>query len=337
MFKFLLKLLFNLIKFLFTLIYDSLYGIITYFVTHIKRWLYIILFAILLIFLLKKFNIVNINLTNMQLNDNMQPDQIMMLLGITLENFGTWFAIVAGVSGAGWAIFQYDKQLIRSKQERAAIVADELSGDLSRRIGIIISVLLLNSDYTDEIKKIKTSNKLKLFDRYEIKDIFNLSNEKELEDFFEKNKKRVYSSEMQCEYDKILNKDYNDEQRKQFPISFELLIDSTLTRLEYLCMNISTNAAGSNFLYPSYHENFLQLVTLLSIIICSKNTDAVDKKYINIIEVFNLWNKKRQHDINKVKFKKKIIEKLYDLIKIIQDLIEKINRCMARNSKIDKT
>ena len=91
---------------------------------------------------------------------------------------------------------------------------------------------------------------------------------------------------------------------------FPLLIENTLNKLEAICINISSQAAGSQFIYESLHQMFLSTVEILSIKISASNTNNVDKYYVNIIYVYNMWCSQKEKDISKFNKTNKKISKL---------------------------
>ena len=101
-------------------------------------------------------------------------------------------------------------------------------------------------------------------------------------------------------------------------------MENTLNKLEAICMSISSQAAGSQFIYESLHQMFLSTVETLSIKISSPNLNNVDKYYTNIISVYNIWNAQKQKDINKLNKTTKKINKLKNKVnKEISKLLSK--------------
>lgn len=90
------------------------------------------------------------------------------------------------------------------------------------------------------------------------------------------------------------------------PFSFASLIDDVLNQLESVCMDISSQAAGENYIYQSLHQTFLRTIKTLSINICLRNNQKYsDKYYTNIIHVYNSWTKMYKDDLNKEKKRQK--------------------------------
>lgn len=79
---------------------------------------------------------------------------------------------------------------------------------------------------------------------------------------------------------------------KTFPFHFSSLIDEVLNSLESVCMNISSHAAGSVFIYQSLHQIFFDTVNVLGFEISTRNNGKYsDKFFTNIIYVYNEWQK----------------------------------------------
>ena len=124
-----------------------------------------------------------------------------------------------------------------------------------------------------------------------------------------------------------LKKIYNEDEQKKFDSYFPLMVENTLNRLEAICINISSQAAGSEYIYNSLHQSFLQFVEILAIKISTNNTNNVDKFYTNIIQVYNMWNKQKNKDIQKLKKTEKKISKLNSKVdNEIRKLLEKKNK-----------
>ena len=87
---------------------------------------------------------------------------------------------------------------------------------------------------------------------------------------------------------------------KNLPFRFSSLIDDVLNELEYLCMDISSQAAGSKYIYQSLHQIFFRTIKVLSVEICLRNDGKYcDKYYTNIIHVYNEWTKQYERDLKK--------------------------------------
>ena len=170
-------------------------------------------------------------------------------------------------------------------------------------MGLISDVLMPNQEIQNMIKKLDTS-KLKQFTVVEMLEILND------EHCFEKFHNIINSKRTQNRYNEILNSRYNEKEKEKFDSFFPLLIENTLNKLEAICINISSQAAGSQFIYESLHQMFLSTVEILSIRISGSNRNNVDKYYINIISVYNMWNLQKQKDIDKFNKTNKKICKL---------------------------
>lgn len=229
--------------------------------------------------------------------------QEIYILGISLSNLGIWFTAVGLVITAFWSMYQYTKSKILKQQEKASEIAQDFSDNLIERMGLISDVLMPNQEIQNMIKKLDTS-KLKQFTVVEMLEILND------EHCFEKFHNIINSKRTQNRYNEILNSRYNEKEKEKFDSFFPLLIENTLNKLEAICINISSQAAGSQFIYESLHQMFLSTVEILSIRISGSNRNNVDKYYINIISVYNMWNLQKQKDIDKFNKTNKKICKL---------------------------
>lgn len=264
---------------------------------HLLRILVIALVFIIVCYLLWLFPRVNI------LNGNLITEQHILLMGITLENWFTWLSMVGLAFAAIWAVYQFDKSTVLKQQEKASEIAQEFADNLVERMGLISGVLMRNQEIQKILQDLDTS-KLNQFTAMEMLEIIKC--DKCFEDF----NRIITSNRTQKRYRKILNSIYNKTEREKFDSYFPLLIENTLNKLEAICINISSQAAGSQFIYDSLHQMFLSTIEILSIKISSSNTNNVDKHYINIISVYNMWNKQKQKDIDKLNKTNKRIFKL---------------------------
>lgn len=89
------------------------------------------------------------------------------------------------------------------------------------------------------------------------------------------------------------------------------LVDEVLNELEYLCMDISSQAAGSKYIYQSLHQIFFRTIKVLSIEICLRNDGKYcDKFYTNIIHVYNEWKIRYEKDLKKEGKRLKRVDKI---------------------------
>lgn len=262
---------------------------LNYIIEHWKRIFLFILIGVCFIIFFKLFAEV------LPINNNIQ---VIKFFGITLQNWGTILAIFGTIFTLIWAMFEYDKRRIIAQQQRASEIADIFSSEIVEKLSLISEVLLENKDFSEKLKKID-SRKLIRFDIFELKEITDCRNDKELDDFVRSILKVINSEYVQKKYEEKLEKMYSEEERKKFSNKFTMLIQVTLNRLEFLCMNISSNAAGSQFIYQSLHQTFLQTIHILSVVMSSKNINNVDKYFTNIIAVYNMWNKEKIKNIEK--------------------------------------
>ena len=230
--------------------------------------------------------------------------QEILFYGVSLGNLSAWFGGIAIIITAIWSMYQFVKGRTIKQQEKAAEIAQDFANNLIEKLGIISDVLLPNQEIEKMISKIVKSKQLSQFTTIEISSI--LDDEK----CFENCNNIIHSKETQERYNNILKERYNDEEKKKFDSYFPLLVENTLNHLEAICISISSHAAGSQFIYNSLHQSFLNAVEVLSIKISSNNSNNVDKYYTNIIEVYNMWNTQKTKDIEKLNTTNRKISKL---------------------------
>ena len=253
-------------------------------------------------------------------SNNNISEQHIIILGITLENWLTALSIIGLIIGAIWAIYQFDKTINRKQQEKSSEIAKDFADNSVERFSIISKVLLKNEEIKAMLSKISNEN-LKSFTNMEILDIVKDKN------CFNKYSQIINSKKTQIRYKTLLNKFYNKKEQEKFNSYFPLLVENTLNQLEAACINISSNAAGSEYIYNSLHQSFLHFVEILSVKISTNNRNNVDKYYTHIIQVYNMWNNQKSKDIEKFNKTQKKINKLNNKAKNeIKKLLEKKNK-----------
>ena len=284
------------------------------FLNYIKERWYIFLIIILL-FLGSSILLFNFNIKT---PEHFETQEI-FIGGVSLSNWGIWITAIGGILAFFWGIYQYDKSKNRSQQEKGAEIAKLFSEDLLTKCTILGRVIL-DSDLNKIIKpKQLNEDDFKNFDKNEALDIYKDDN------IFVELKKVLTSDNVQQTYLRTLaneislhrinkNKKFSDkEARKLFilnnsnlPFKFTQLVFSVLNDLEYICMYISSQSAGSKYVYQSLHQIFLKTIKLLYPIICWNNDTYTDKYYVNVIYVFNEWQKHKNKSKKKEKFRKRI-------------------------------
>lgn len=255
------------------------------------------------------------------LNPEGVESQQILFLGISLENLVAWFTSIALIATALWSMYQYTKNKISKQQEKASEIAQDFSNTLIEKMGIISDVLMPNHEIQKMITKIVKSKKLNQFTTLEIRNIL------EDEKCFEKCDKIIHSKRTQERYNEILKERYNDIEKNRFDSYFPFLVENTLNHLEAICINISSQAAGSQFIYDSLHQSFLRTVEILSIKLSSNNRNNVDKYFTNIIQVYDMWNKQKMKDIQKLRKTQNKIDKLNNKAK------KEINNLLSKKNK----
>lgn len=274
-------------------------------------WERIICISLLLIFIII-ITILFFNNSSILNPENIASQQV-LFLGISLENLSIWLTLIALITTALWSMYQYTKNRVAKQQEKASEIAIDFADNIIERMGMISDVLTADSKIKEIINHLNPS-KLNQFTFMEILEILD---EKYIDDFFEV----VESPKTQKEYNKILEERYNKKEREKFDSCFPLLIENTLNKLEAICINISSKAAGSQFIYESLHQMFLDTIEILAIGISVPNKDNINKYYTNIISVYNMWNIQKNND--KKKFNK-TIKKVQKLEKKREKEIKKL-------------
>lgn len=285
--------MFDFFKSIFTYIHSA----IMYLREHFIRFFMITLIFLLAVSILPFCQIEN------TVVDGVITEQHILILGITLSNWGTYITAVGLFITAMWALYQFDKNKTMKQQEKAADIAKEFADILAEKLSIISAVLTSNKKIAKLLSSID-KNKLQSFDRYEIKNIS--SNPKIFSEYLNE----FSSKNIQKSYEELLRKVYNQDEIKKFNSNFQLLVENTLNELEYICMNISSQAAGSQYIYPSLHQLFLPFVHIVSVLISRSNNTSPDKYFINIIAVYNMWNQKRNKELASFNKTKLAIDKL---------------------------
>lgn len=283
---------------------------------HPKRTIIIscaILFIVTVIIVSKIFNLNTFYVVHSE-----QTQQIFFLY-ISLENWCTMASTAAIFCGAMWGLMQYDKTVKIRQQEKASVIAKDFADNLVEDLSIISEVLMKNQEVQKIIETLNGKS-ISEFTRHEVSNIYSNEIAKQFMQI-------IISKNTQKRYRKILKKYYTKKEQERFDSHFTMLVDNTLNQLEAICINISSRAAGSQFIYESLHQMFLSTVELLYIRISISNHNNVDKYYTNIITVYNMWNKQKEKDIKKLEKTNKKIKKLNERAEI------EITRLLNKQSK----
>lgn len=272
--------------------------------------------VIIIIFIVFSASVFIFNKCDIQTPSDMESQEI-FIYGISLSNWGTWITLIGLIFTAIWSMHQYIKSRNLSQQEKASLIAQDFANNLIERMSLISGVLMQNQEVQKMIKIID-ENTISQFTKIEAKDIFNNAN------CFENFSKILKSKKTQQRYNKILSENYNNKEKEKFDSNFNVLVSNTLNQLEAICINISSEAAGSQFIYESLHQMFLSTIEILYLKISDSNRNNVDKYYTNVISVYNMWNLQKNKDIKKLTKTSKKIQKLENKVdKEIQKLLNK--------------
>lgn len=130
---------------------------------------------------------------------------------------------------------------------------------------------------------------------------------------FDEFKKYCLNNDMKKEIEKVYRKEYSDEEARNLfvldnqnlPFRFTNLVAEVLNELEYICMYISSQSAGSYFVYQSLHQIFLRTIKSVALYLAYPNKNYSDKYYTNVIHVYKEWYNKREFDKRKEKKNKR--------------------------------
>lgn len=290
----------NKIKMSFSKLFDNYKNsFLKYFFKFIKIIPILFLVSIFLLLSLVFFNFCDIH------NPASVESQEIYIYGISLNNWGTWITLIGLFFTAIWSMHQYVKNRLSKQQEKASQIATDFADNLIEKMGLISKTLLKNT-YIQKITSIFDNHpeSLSQFTTFEIEEIIKDEN------VFKNFKNILCSEDIQKEYINFLNEKYSTSEQEKFNSKFPVLVESTLNHLEAICINITSQAAGSQFIYDSLHQTFLKTIKILAVLIASNNDNNVDKYFTNIIQVYNMWNKRKNKDIKKLKKTQRKIKKM---------------------------
>ena len=283
--------------------------------------LLILIIFILLLFIISKFSTI--------INPIDVETQQIMIYGISLDNLETVFTSVALIITAFWSMHQYNKNRTSKQHEKASEIAKSFSNSLATKCFIICQVIK-NSEIATLIELDKKGyNFFKAFTTNEIRSVYN--DDRFIEKYRSTRKKsnldQIYYRTLHSRISDIdfktlttQNKQYSVDEAKQlfildnanFPFKFKSLVFDVLNELEYLCMSLSSQAAGSKYVYQSLHQTFLRTIRSLCLEIAMANDNHYSEKhYTSIIYVYNEWTQIFTQNLNK---EKKINEKVSKML-----------------------
>ena len=239
---------------------------------HLLRIIFILSLLMLSIFVLTQFTKIFEN-----------GEQQILIFGITISNWSTWLGILGIAGTAIWALYEFDKSRISSQQEKASEIAKTFSDDLLHKCSVLIAVFQ-NSPLKSILGNINILNSP--FEHFTTDELREITNNDDFPSLYKKEKNKINFDyiyfrilEKRISVDEEYNKKYTSETEKNknekekqhyysneeaqglfildnssFPFHFLSLVDEVLNTLEYVCMNISSHAAGSTFIYQSLHQ-----------------------------------------------------------------------------------
>lgn len=255
--------------------------------------------------------------------------------GVSLNNISIWFTAIGLIITAIWSIYQYAKNTARKQQEKGANLAKEFSNSLLSKCGLVTTVYKKSPLYKI-LNSHEEYNSFRNFTISELREVYDndlpyiyrdLEKECKLDDIYHNILRKRISPYEQIENDKdkkdnkattentdLKNEDTSDLfilDNKDLPFHFISLVDDVLNELEYICMDISSQAAGSKYIYQSLHQIFFRTIKILSVEICLRNNGKYcDKFYTNIIHVYNEWTSIYEKSLKKENKRKKQVDKI---------------------------
>lgn len=261
--------------------------------------------------------------------ESIESQQI-IFWGITLENLSIWITFIGLIITAFWSMIQYTRNKSAQQQEKASEIAKSFSEELTLKCSMICEVFKNSELYYFLKLDTKNYESFCFFNTNEIRTIYNDDNfiEKYLTKFKEANLDQIYyrilDSRISFNSFKLLtenNRIYSEEEAQKlfildnssFPFKFSALIADVLNELEYLCMSLSSQAAGSKYVYQSLHQVFLRTIRTLSLNISISNENCyTDKYFTSIIKVYNEWTALYIKQSEKEKKQKKKVNKILE-------------------------
>lgn len=248
-------------------------------------------------------------------------NQEIYVFGRSISNWSQWVSFITILYTACWAIYQYKKSVSTKKRDKAGEIAKEFSKSIVDDLGIL-NLVIHNSKLVEYIPngELINGNKLKYFTVDEARDIFKKDSivdeyKNDIKDYgeeideiyrlilyyrcvpysenllkkYKENKKNKSKNKNKDDIDWIKIENTIKEKFPNMPYHFREFEIKSLNTLEAICLDISTKAADSKFIYQSLHQMFLRNIRDLYMEISAINIDSKDKYYTNIIAVYNEW------------------------------------------------
>ena len=237
---------------------------------------------------------------------------ITQILGIIFVAIGSYIAINQYIKTSKNEIDKFNNERIKKSIELAEYYKDNILGNMT-----IISEIYGATGILDIIKKTKGSH-MENFDKHELAELLStedLNNIKKITDSDEYyfiidiccymkginliNYQKDIDHIFDLELDENLKNKINKLNRgKTHHIFMNNIVMETLNNLEFFSMNFNYNIADESVVYQSLHKTFLEVVYLLYYNIAVNNEPGDKKLFTNIIELYNLWQKKSEETKN---------------------------------------
>ena len=218
------------------------------------------------------------------------------------------------ISGVVIAVWQYYLSYIDSKTNvdiirvQKAIDLSEYYKDNILAYFAPINFILVNSGISDILSKID-DEKIKHFDQKELEvylsqvDIQEIKKIQESEKFFEVVVKADYLYNLGLDRKMVYHYLNKNSQRPLSPLDSEMfsrflgkLITKSLNNMEYFALHFTHNVADESVVYKSLHQTYIDMVRMLYYNIAIKNPLSPKKYFTNIIELYEVWNKRALED-----------------------------------------
>lgn len=296
-------------------------------------WNYIIehLLCVVLLILIFIISFVILKSLPFSMPKDIQSQEI-YILGVSLNNISIWFTAIGLIVTAFWSMYQFTKNISRKQQEKGASIAKEFTNGLLDKCGLV-TIIYKKSPLYKILNSHEEYNSFRNFTISELRDIYgndlptiyrDLEKKCNLDKIYHNVlKNRISPYEIRSELDTKKENEKNNESididydnlfildNKDLPFHFGSLVDDVLNELECICMDISSQAAGSKYIYQSLHQIFFRTIKILSVEICLRNDGQYcDKYYTNIIHVYNEWTKQYERDLKREEKRKKEVDKI---------------------------
>lgn len=207
-----------------------------------------------------------------------------------LDFFAKFATAIVGLLSLIVAFFAYLYQKNQKKKQKACELAKYYADFIIPRFRFVASVFE-QIDLHVETDRFK--GKMRRFDEGEFAELW--GNTKGIETYLNKisyeilkiaSVKSLYDPNTHCEFsDKLAKEDY--------PRIFDKLVVYLINDLEAFSMYFRYNIADDKLVYQPLHRTFLSRTSLLYYYLSRKNYKTDERCFVNIIELYCKWEKRR--------------------------------------------